>query len=463
MNPGRRSNLKAAYLRRYGIAALLAVAVSLLLWILRAYLTAANFSLIYILIVLITAVRHGTGPSLVVAIISFLGFNFLLVQPFYTFVVADPREFLDLILFLLVAVISGQLASYARTQAEAARQRAAEQDVLVKLTSTFNQLSDSQEVYRVLRQVLVDDLGMEDIRVLPGIDPSPTSETLAYVLLKSSDQVFGTLVAGFGQSPTSWQQRMVTACAAQASTALQRIELTQRAQASYTFEEADRLKTALLQAVSHDLRTPLTIIKSSISNLLNLRKTLPQEAQLEMLQIIDQEADVLNQLVEDLLDMSRLKAGALYLNKHWNSLEEIAGDIAAQVWQRTGKERIRLTFPDDMPLIQCDYGLILRALSNLVDNALRYEPDDRQVELCGSADTDVVRLAVINHGPPIPPEERTVIMEPFHPGKDGHIGLGLAIAKGIIEAHQGSLSIEDTHGGGATLVCTLPRAAVPML
>ena len=205
----------------------------MLLWVLRAELTPANFSLIYLLVVLVVAISQGTRPSLFASLLSFLGFNFFLVKPYYTFHVADPRDVLDLLVFCVSATLTGQLASYAHRQAE-------------------------------------------------------------------------------------------------------------RAQRSRTFEEADRLKTALLHAVSHDLRTPITIIKTSVSTLLAFYPSLPENEREDMLRVIDNEADHLNKMVGNLLDISRLKAGALQMNRGWNSLEEVAGDVAARVWQVTHQERIRI-------------------------------------------------------------------------------------------------------------------------
>ncbi len=339
-------------LRAYLFAILLTVGATLLLWVLRAELTPANISLIYLLTVLVVAVSQGTRPSLLVSLLSFLCFNFFLVKPYYTFHVADPRELIDLLVFFACASLTGQLAAYARKQAE-------------------------------------------------------------------------------------------------------------RAQRSRTFEEADRLKTALLHAVSHDLRTPITIIKTSASNLLTFYTTLPDNEREDMLRVIDNEADQLNKMVGNLLDISRLKAGALQMNRSLNSLEEVAGDVAARVWQLTHQERICICFPDAIPLVCFDYGLILQALSNLVENSLRYEPPDKQIDICGELVKEEMRVIIRNHGPNIPVEERGSLFEPFYHGAGGNIGLGLAIAKGIVEAHGGRLWIEDTPGGGATFIFSLPFIAVP--
>jgi two-component system sensor histidine kinase KdpD len=176
----------------------------------------------------------------------------------------------------------------------------------------------------------------------------------------------------------------------------------------------------------------------------------------ELVEAIEQETDHLDGLIGNLLDLSRLQAGVVTLNSQSNSLEEVAGDVAAYAFQRLKQERIRLAFPEDYPLVKFDYGLMLQALTNLVDNALRYEPADSQIELRGTLAGQEARLWVVNHGENISDDMRARLMEPFFRGKSGHIGLGLAIAKGIVEAHHGRLWVEDTPGSGATFVIALP-------
>jgi two-component system sensor histidine kinase KdpD len=450
-------NIRTNPILKYGIPLLLAFATTFGLWLLRDLLTPANFSLIYLLLVLLIATRLGIRASLITAIISFLCFNFFLIKPLYTFVVADPREILDLIIFFIVAVVTGQLAAQARHEADVARERAYEQDILYKLTSTFNQITTRQGVNDALSHVLQNDLSARYVQVLPATTEStPPDQTAIYLLLRASNNIYGTLCVAFEKAPSPLQSRLVNTCVAQAGMALHRIELTEMALQSETFEQADRLKTALLHAVSHDLRTPITIIKTSASNLLNLYTTLPEDERIETFQSILNEADHLNKMVGNLLDMSRLQAGAMQLNRSLNALEEVAGDVAARAFQLTRDEHIQISFPDDMPLVPFDYGLILQALTNLVDNSLRYEPSDSKVIIQGSMTSGEARVAIINHGPTITAEERAHIMEPFYHGKDGHVGLGLPIARGIIETHQGRLWVEDTPGGGATFVFALP-------
>jgi len=435
----------------------LVVLVTIILWRIRELLTLANFSLIYLLLTLLIAVWLGTIPSLIAAVISFLCFNFFLIEPYYTLAVKDPREVVDLFIFLLVAVITGQLTAYARQQARAARYRVEEQNVLYGLSSAFNQLHNREGVYETLQTVLRQSLPITHCDVLSIHDTAPprTEQTAVYSLISLNNHVFGTLRTTFHTPPSESQQRFLMACVVQAAMVLQRIELAESVQRGQAIEEADKLKTTLLHAVSHDLRTPITIIKTAASNLRILHLQLsPQEKQ-EMTAVIEQEADNLDKLVGNLLDMSRLQAGAITLNLEPNSLEEVAGDVAARVFQRTKQERIRLDFPEDFPLIAFDYVLLLQALTNLVDNALRYEPDNQQIHLRGVVQPSEVQVRVTNHGDRIRPEDEARIMEPFYHGGRGKTGLGLAIAKGIVEAHQGRLWVEQD--GGTTFVLALPR------
>jgi two-component system sensor histidine kinase KdpD len=441
----------------YALAVLLTGSVTFFLWLLRDVLTLANVSVIYLLMVVVVAVREGTRPSLLAAVLSVLCFNFFFITPLYTFLVSDPREVLDLAIYLIVASVCGRLAAALRQQTDAARERVHEQDLLYRLTSALNQVMDRDGVFQALRQVLQDDMPIRDAYVLPAEQPpTPGKEPTFTVLLSAAGTIYGTLCVRSDAPLSPQQQRLINTVALQTAMALHRVDLAESAQRSKGFQEADRLKTALLHSVSHDLRTPITIIKSSAANLQNLDATLSREDRLEMVGAIENEADGLDKLVGNLLDMSRLTAGAFQLHDELNDLEEVAGDVAARAYQLSHQERIRMVFPDDLPLVRFDYGLMLQALGNVVDNALRYEPAGQMVEIRGSARDRQARIAVVNHGPTITPEDREHLMEPFHHGKDGHVGLGLAIAKGIVEAHHGTLTLEDTPGGGATFIFALP-------
>lgn len=426
--------------------------------LLRAKLNVSSFALVYTLLVLVVAVRLGTRPALLSAFASFIAINFFLIHPFYSLTVADSREVLELLVFLLVAGTVGQLGAQARHQTHEAHRRAHEQALLYRLARSFNQLTHRAGVYAALTAALHHDLSAQQADILPHQPPQSLSGApVYYLLLQGSAAIYGTVRVVFPAPLTASQSQLVNACVAQAAMALERIDLAEKAIKAHQFEEADKLKTAILQAVSHDLRTPITIIKTSAANLRQLGDQLPPAQQREIAHTIEQETDRLDKLVGNLLDLSRLQAGALALNSGPNALEEIAGDVAALFWQRTHQERLTLCFPDEMPPVDFDYGLLLQAVTNIVENSLRYEVPARQVELRGEIHPAELWLKVINHGQSIAPATKAHIMEPFYRGSQGHIGLGLPIAKGIVEAHHGRLWVEDTPGGGATFVLALPR------
>ena len=443
----------------YAISLMTVAVVTFVLWLFRGSLTQADVSLFNLLAILALAIRLRTGPVFLAAIVSFFSSNFFFIEPLYTFIVTRS-QFIDLCIYLVVALLVSQMGAYSRHQGEIARLRAAEQELLHSLSSTFNQIADRDGVYETLERVIRDRLGAHHVSILPGghMPPSRDSEGVtSSLLLSTSDKIYGTVQAVFDSVPSTELSRLLEACVDQGSAALQRIELTGQAERSSGFEQADKLKTALLHAVSHDLRTPITIIKTSAENLLKLEHHLSPEERQETLEGIENAADHLNTMVGNLLDLSRLEAGAMPISQDWNALADIAGDVAARMWELYRDERIRLLFPPDMPPVRCDFGLMLQALGNVVENALRYEPTGSMIDVRGSYYPSEVRVAVIGHGVRIPPGQRERIMEPFNRQENGHPGLGLAISKGIVEAHHGRIWVEDTPGGGATFIVALPR------
>lgn len=435
---------------RYMVVGLWIAAVTAVLWAARDSLTLANFSLIYLLAIFLSAMWLGTYASLLAAVLSFFCFNFFLIPPYYTLYVKDPREVLDLVVFLIVAVVTGRLTA-------AVRQHAAEENLLHQISNTFNQHTTRPEVEQSLRQVLESELAAQKVAFLPeGVEDVAIRSTAVYLLLQAGHVILGTVYVRFERPPTESNMRLLRASVGQAATALQRIRLAERVQKSQAVEEADKLKTALLHAVSHDLRTPLTIIKTSVSNLSTLADYLTESQRQEMLTAIEQQTDHLNELVGDLLDMSRLQAGQMVIQADWYALADVAGDVAARMWERIKQERLQLDFDDALPLVHYDLGLMRQALFNVVDNVVRYEPADKLVILQGEVHEAEIWLKVINHGPNIPTAEKERIMEPFYHHADGHVGLGLAISKGVVEVHGGRLWVENTPGGGATFILALP-------
>jgi two-component system, OmpR family, sensor histidine kinase KdpD len=460
----RGMNRPLSQIARYVLAALLTFALTLACWALGGLLTLANAVVLHLLLILIIAIRLRTAAALIASIAAVLAINYFLVEPRYTFTIYNPTEVVDLIVFGIVSLIAGQLGARVRAEAENARQRAHEQEILYRLASAFNQITTPVGVHEVLVRAMREDFAAYEARILPDQTP-PLANIDAnvfakrrdyYFLLQAGATIYGTVCATFSAPLNSPQMRVIQTCVIQAAMALQRIGLVEQARKTQEYEAADRLKTAILHAVSHDLRTPITVIKTSASNLRRLDDKLTPQQRTENAQAIEGEADHLDELVGNLLDMSRLQAGALTLNKRLNALDEVIGDAAARLYQITKQERIKITLPEDLPLIPFDYGLILQALTNLTINAVRHEPPQSQVEISACVQEDQAQIQVVDHGEGVAADKREAIMQPFYRGREGHIGLGLPIAKGIVEAHGGRLIIQDTPGGGATFVITLP-------
>ena len=225
--------------------------------------------------------------------------------------------------------------------------------------------------------------------------------------------------------------------------------------------QSDDLKSALLAAVSHELRTPLATIKASSSALLNQRVTWDAESRHELLEVIDEEADRLEDVVGNLLDLSRIEGGALRPNKEWCDIEELVQDVAARLKKRTSDHPIEVCLDPDLPLFYLDYVEIAQVLVNLGDNAIKYTPDGTLVRLEARLDGEDLLLVVHDDGPGLPSDELERLFEPFwraeRPGKSAGVGIGLTISRGLVEAHGGTIGVESAADTGTTFTVRLPK------
>jgi two-component system sensor histidine kinase KdpD len=254
-------------------------------------------------------------------------------------------------------------------------------------------------------------------------------------------------------------RRVLEAFAAHAGVVLERQRLTEEAKASRRLAEANRIRTALLAAVSHDLRTPLAAIKAAVSSLRQPDVSLSEQDQADLLADIESSADRLHRLVANLLDMSRVQAEAITPQLRAISLDEVVPIALLDV----PPNAVKVNLPEDLPSVHVDPGLLERVVGNVVENAVRHNPAGKPVVVSASALGDRVELRVIDRGPGVPDESKERIFEPFQrlgdvPNGTG-VGLGLAVARGFAEILGGTLTPEDTPGGGLTLVLSLPAAA----
>ncbi|HEV3295685.1 MAG TPA: DUF4118 domain-containing protein [Streptosporangiaceae bacterium] len=427
---------------------------------LRADLSLADDLLIYLVAVVLIAMVGGFWPAVLAAITASLLLNWYFTRPLHTFTIAEPQSLLALLLFITVAVTVSSVVHLAARRAVMADRSSQDAAALLALAQTV--LGGADTPAAVLSH-LTETWGgraelCEQVRdqwvpvALSGSAPAGTPPTrvlvrpgLALLLSGQSPPVTPLLLEGF---------------AAQAGAALDRDRLRTQAAQAEALAEGNRMRTALLAAVSHDLRTPLASIKASVSTLrqTDVRWTPADEAAL--LATIEDAADRLDALIGNLLDMSRLTTGSLRPFLRATSIDE----VAPVALRGLGSDlSVQLIVPDGLPLVRTDPGLLERVLANLLANALSHSPPGHGPVLRAQLAGGSVVLMVEDHGPGVPDHLKTRMFEPFERlddrGTGDGVGLGLAVAKGFLDAMGGSVAAVDTPGGGLTMRVTLPVAA----
>ncbi len=439
------------------LAAVLLPLLTLILTAARPHLDLADDLLIYLVAVVTITVVGGFWPAVLAAVAASLLLNWYFTEPLHTFTIAEPRNLLALLLFVTVAVAVSSmvhLAARRAVQAAAAREEAAS---LLELAQTVLGGADSPAA--VLDHLTRTHGGQAELTERAGgtwvrIAASNTDGRLAAATRIDIRDDLTLLITGQAPSATP---ALIAGYAAQAAVALDRERLRTQAAQAEALAEGNRMRTALLAAVSHDLRTPLASIKASVSSLRQTDVAWSEEDQADFLATIEQNADRLDALIGNLLDMSRLHTGSLQPFLRPTAIDEVA---PVAVGGLDDSLRLELAVPDGFPLVLADPGLLERVLANLFSNALRYSPAGRPPELHASLTGGTVCLEVVDHGPGVPDAQKERIFEPFERAGDRHpgVGLGLAVAKGFAEAMGGRIAASDTPGGGLTIRVTLPAA-----
>jgi two-component system sensor histidine kinase KdpD len=450
----------------------------------------------------------------------------------HTFTVADPAEWVALLLFLLTAIITGQLAAEQRRRAHEAQQREREATVLydvVRLLAEPDLPAAIQAVAERLRQELslaavvieiadgascttraavgepaalrLAQTGTATPTHLLGEGPAPTAarpgapgrwirivppnrhivrvsgpehDRLHIVPVKAQERRVGMLLlirAAGAPRFTAADDRLLSAVAAQLGMTVERARLRREAMESEILRRTDELKTALLNAVSHDLRTPLASILAAAGSLLQQDVAWTEQDRQEFAMAIRDEAERLNRIVGNLLDLSRIEAGSLRPQRDWHDLRSLVDDVLSRLRPVTARHRIIVNVPDDLPVF-VDAVLMDQVLSNLIENAIKYTPPGTEVTVAARRRDDGVEIEVADRGPGIQLAALPHIFEPFYCA-DGQqpdrqprtgprgTGLGLAIARGLVEAHGGRIRAENRIGGGARFIISLPVPPLP--
>ena len=465
----------------YGLAVLLAPLLTVLLANLRPDLTLTSDVLVFLVGVVVVALVGGLLPAVLAAVVGTLLLNFFFTPPFYTLTISDPNNAFALAVFLVVAAIVASIVDNAARRSKQAVRASAESDLLV--TTAGSILRGEQPLHAVIERVR-EAFGMQAVTMLerntdadgepiPGggwhvvaaagevTEQRPVAKPDdADVAMPIDDRL---VLAARGRMLAAEDRRVLGAFATYAAAALEQQRLAEAAQAARPIAEADRMRAALLAAVSHDLRTPLASAKAAVTSLRSEDVQWDPEDYEELLATADESLDKLARLVENLLDVSRLQAGAMSVFPRPADLGEIVARSLDDLGP-SGKTAV-IEIPADLPEVHVDPGILERVLANLVSNALRFSPAGSPPVITASALGERVEVRVIDRGPGIPADQTGRMFVPFQRLGDTDnttgIGLGLALSRGLTEAMGGTLEPEETPGGGLTMALSLPAVPGP--
>jgi two-component system, OmpR family, sensor histidine kinase KdpD len=447
--------------RRLAGVMLAAVALPLLTVVLaaeRPHLNLADDLLVYLVAVVAITVVGGFWPAVLAAIAASLLLNWYFTEPLHTFTIQQPKELLALLLFVTVAVAVSSVVHLAARRAVQAARSKEEAASLLELAQTVLGGADSPAA--ILDHLTRTHGGQAELQERAGgrwvrVASSGVDGSLPVASRIDIRSDLALLVTG---QETTATPALLAGYAAQAAAALDRERLRTQAAQAEALAEGNRMRTALLAAVSHDLRTPLASIKASVSSLRQTDVEWSAADEAALLATIEQNADRLDALIGNLLDMSRLHTGSLQPFLRPTAIDEVA---PVALLGLDDSPRLEMAVPDGFPLVLADPGLLERVLANLFSNALRHSPPSRPPELHAQLLGDMVVLEVVDHGQGVPDEQKERIFEPFTRAGDRYpgVGLGLAVAKGFAEAMGGTITAEETAGGGLTVRLTLPEAS----
>lgn len=422
---------------------------------LKGHIPVLSLAVLYLLAVLPVAVFLGLPYGLLVAVASMLAFNFLFLPPLYTFTLADSRNWFALLVFLITAVVVSQLATRSRRQAR-------ESALLARIaTSLLEHGSVSDELERIAAEA-AQALQVEGAAI--DLGPAREGDEGSYPLAAAERRVGTIRLTRPRRGGGGARRRLLPALASLLGVAIDRERLAQEAYEAEALRRSDAMKTALLRAVSHDLRSPLMAILTSAGALAHGELSLSRADRRELVETILGEAGRLDALVNNLLDLSRLQAGAAEPELGLWAVDDLV--LQALDGIESAAVRVEVSLPGEVsPLVRVDLHQVERVVANLVENALRYSPTSESVRVQVREAGSEVLVRVIDRGPGIPLAEAERIFEPFQRGsRTGGVrgaGLGLAIARGFAEANAGRVWVESREGQGATFVLALPLAPQP--
>ena len=493
--------------QRYFYALGLLIATTLVSGMIGSSISPTNLVMVYLLAVVIAAISLGRGPAILVSVLGVLTFDFFFVPPHLTFAVANTEYLLTFLGLLVVGLVISQLAARFREQVDTAVRRESEMAILYSLSRDLAIAPDLDVIMEAIVTNVSQSFGRDVVVFLPGPPPEENLELYAtspdfkltdseravavwafqhrqpagrgtdtlpavsarYMPLETARGVIGVMgIASRDASRylTPEQRRLLESFASLAAVAIERVHLAEAARNSQVLEATEKLQTALLNSISHDLRTPLVSITGTLSSLQDDGAELDAHTKQTLIDNARQEADRLNRLVGNLLDMTRLEAGAVQVNREPAEIEDIIGAALEQLNVRLGGRPVQVSVPRDLPLVPLDFGLMVQVLINLVDNALKYSPPDSPIEVKALKADNSIEIQVADRGIGIPPADLDRVFDKFYrverPESVSGTGMGLAICRGIVEAHGGQMQAVNRPGGGTIIRTILPRLTMPL-
>jgi two-component system sensor histidine kinase KdpD len=478
------------------------IATALIAIPLLPYFDLANIVMLFLLTVVLVAVKFGRGPAVAAALISVASFDFFFVPPRFSFAVSDIQYLLTFAVMLAVGLITGQMTAGLRYQARIASYREQRARALYEFARDMSSLLQTEQVVEAATKfiestfhakvaILIPDqqerlqIGGStgaalniDVRAAAqwaydkgqaagaGTDTLPSNEFL-YIPLRAPMRTRGVLAIKAGNRRLLMipeQRRHLDTFAALVAIALERVHYVEVAQQALINMESERLRNSLLAALSHDLRTPLAALVG-LAESLELTKPELAGLQRDTARAIAEQARRMSSLVNNLLDMARIESGEVKLRREWQSVEEVVGSALKAAQPALAQHQVEVDLPRDLPLVEFDATLIERVLYNLLENAGKYTPAGSTIRIAAGTSKDQLRVTVSDNGPGVLQGQREAIFEKFTRGSRESatpgVGLGLAISRAIVEAHRGKIWAEDNPGGGIRFAFTLPLGTPP--
>ncbi|QQE77096.1 DUF4118 domain-containing protein [Alicyclobacillus sp. SO9] len=496
------SEKQKAKLLPYVITTLVVFGLTMILSEIGHFFTLVNIALLYLLPVLITAVRWGLWTSFYAASIGVVAFDFFFVPPLYTYTVSDARYLISFAVYLAVATFTATLASQLRQDFREARERAAVTSALFLLSTQVAASGNLDSILAaIVRQafgtfglcatvLLPNAKGQLNARASDGFHDANTFERVAprivqwvynhgelagrgtdtdgsapivYVPLKTETKVHGVMCFLDKHPGTtraiSNTSHVIDALAGLAAVSIARVRFEEEAQIAHLTAESEHIRTVLLDSISHELRTPLATIIGSATSLIENKTVLSTTAQDELLGTVLEGSMRMNRLVTNLLGMVRLESGMLQLNKSWCDVADIVGVALRQTQDALNAREVTVQIPEDLPVISVDELLLEQVLVNLLSNANKYSPEGSPIEIEIKEDHGVISLSVQDWGDGISPDDAEKIFDKFYRSSTQRsipgTGLGLAICKGIIQAHGGKIFARNRVESGLAVTIEL--------